>query len=87
MAKKLPKPKSKSKARWWGWAIDDDGIKTKKFRLKQGISPRDKITTPQHPLFRFDTVGERVVDDMAGKYGTTMVRWYKGRKRMFDEEW
>ena len=85
MAKKLPKPKSK--ARWWGWAIDDDGIRTKKFRYKAGISPKDKITTPQHPLFSYGTVGEKTVDLMASRYGTTKVRFYKGTKKMFDLDW
>ncbi len=72
-------------ARWWGWTFDDDGVKVRKVKLKEGFSPLDKLDSMGG--WGYGTRGERVLDREANNYGTVMIKWYKGVKKMFDEWW
>lgn len=77
--------------RWWGitfYDADRTGgplIKGRKIRLKEGRSPMD-IPAGQDPLFE-GTIGENILAREANNFGSIMIKWYRGTKKMFDEWW
>lgn len=80
--------------RWWGITFYDRDtkggplVKGRKIKLKEGYSPLDKLSPDnQHPLFTYETRGERILDREASNFGSIMIKWYRGTKKMFEEWW